>query len=67
MDWSEVGISIQAKESGKENNEGNEGQRRALAEQDFFARAQNDFVQICHLGFLCKLMANLFTNVSSSV
>ena len=37
MDWIEVGISIQAKERGKENNEGNEGQRRALAEQDFFA------------------------------
>ena len=41
MDWSEVGISIQAKESGKENNEGNEGQRRALAKEDFFARALN--------------------------
>ena len=39
MEWSEEEISTRVRESGKEI-EGNEGQRRALAEQEFKASAQ---------------------------
>ena len=40
-------ISTRAREREKER-EGNEGQRRALAEQHLFAHAEQDFVQLCH-------------------
>ena len=66
MESIEVEISTRAREREKEN-EGNEGQRRALAEQHFFARAEmdfsaraeHDFVQICHRivgGFVYKCL-----------
>ena len=66
MESIEVEISTQAREREKES-EGNEGQRRALAEQHFFARAEmdfsaraeHDFVQICQRivgGFVYKCL-----------
>ena len=54
MEPSEVETSTRARGRERESSEGNEGQRRALAEHHFFARAGRDFftcpdfVQICH-------------------
>ena len=62
MESSEVETSTRARGRERESSEGNEGQRRALAEHPFFARAEHhffahagrdfftcaDFVQICH-------------------
>ena len=54
MESSVVEISTPAREREKESNEGNEGQKHALAEYLFFARAARnffvhaDFSQICH-------------------
>ena len=72
MESSVVEISTPAREREKESNEGNEGQKHALAEYLFFAHAARnffvhaDFSQICHRISL-QLLADLFTNVSSSV
>ena len=53
MELIEVEISTQAREREKEN-EGNEGQRRALAEQHFFARAERDFFARAEMDFSAR-------------
>ena len=53
MESIEVEISTRAREREK-GNEGNEGQRRALAEQHFFARAEQHFFARAERDFFAR-------------